>query len=208
MRALIMCLACVISIISNVAHGEPSGGSAVQSGDIAIEDPSRPVLPRDERGVKEARQWLTSLRASLTAPAGKPLAELGDSGVAYLDFLYFFCSVRAGECPFILDTILAGDVVESKAAGEPGCPTMTRFWKSWLAGDFDERAKYKVSASSGAKLSAFNNSQRPRYIKCKETVAELMSAKSASEQGLRGLDRTEALLREVTDKGIDIFAFE
>ena len=208
MRALIICLACVISSISNVANGEPSGASAVQSGDISIEDPSRPSLSQDERGEKEARQWLTSLRSRLSAPAAGPLTELGDSGVAYLDFLYFFCSVRAGECPFILDAILAADVAESKAAGAPGCPTMTRFWKTWLAGDFDERAKYKVSASSGAKLSAFNDARRPRYVKCKETVAELMSAKSASEQGLRGLDRTEALLREVTDKGIDIFAFE
>lgn len=211
MRALIISLVCGVCVVSSSplwAQDKPDAGSSVQSGDITIEDPSHPVLSRDERGEKEAREWLSALRGRLVAPASGKSAELGDSGVSYLTFLYFFCSVRAGECPFILDAILAGDVLISKADGEPSCPTMTQFWKTWLAGDFDERSKYKVSAASGAKLAAFNASQRPRYVKCKETVAELMVKRDSAEGAQKSVGRTETLLREVTDKGINIFAFE
>jgi hypothetical protein len=65
-----------------------------------------------------------------------------------------------------------------------------------------------VSAASGAKLAAFNASQRPRYVQCKETVAELMAKRDSAEGAQKSVGRTETLLREVTDKGINIFSFE
>ena len=79
-------------------------------------------------------------------------------------------------------------------------------------GDFDERAKYGLSASAAAKLSAFNSSARPRYIKCRETVASMMKpAASAPQQEARGdalqsVERTEALMAEIQKKGIDIYS--
>ena len=124
MRALIISLVCGVCVVSSSplwAQDKPDAGSSVQSGDITIEDPSHPVLSRDERGEKEAREWLSALRGRLAAPASGKSAELGDSGVSYMASLYFFCSVRAGDCPFMLDKIIAGDVLIGQADGGAGC---------------------------------------------------------------------------------------
>jgi len=89
---------------------------------------------------------------------------------------------------------------------------MNRFWKRWLAGDFDARAKYRVSAASGAKLAAFNASDRPRYIKCRETVRAIVDASADKKERYAqdgevqtSIARTQSLLDEIWGKNLDIF---
>ena len=185
---------------------------SAQSGDIQLEDTSKKTKDAPERGRDELNAWFSSLEKSFRSGIVREPVQLGDAGVTYLAMFYFYCTTRIGSCPFILDTILESDVIRSQNEKENSCPTMTRFWKAWLAGDFDSRAKYEISAAVAEKMDQFNSTERPRYIKCKDAVADILEDRSnlESRYGESGvasanLNRTRSLLQELWAKGIDVF---
>lgn len=57
---------------------------------------------------------------------------------------------------------------------------MNRFWRSWLAGDFEQLVKYKISVANGAALATFNTQHRARYVRCKESVAASIKERTDS----------------------------
>lgn len=196
---------------SCLASAEPVRPKAPQAGNRAPKKTQQHVVSAAERGKADVAAWLASLDKSFQSGAVRPIDDLSDAGVSYFVSLYFFCAVRVGDCPFILDTVLEGDVIQSKSEGVAACPTMSRFWKTWLAGDFDARTKYSISPAIAEKLDSFNESERPQYVKCKDTVALIVEDRSnfearyASDGDARqSLDRTRKLLDEIWEKGVDI----
>lgn len=211
-------LIAALSLFALITQGgssaaEPTQPSKVQSGEMVLEDTSQREVSAAQRGKAEVSTWLKSLDQCFKDGAVRAPAELGDAGVNYLASFYFFCAARSGGCSFILDSILESDVILSKEEKEASCPTMSRFWKAWIAADFDQRIKYSISSAVAEKLDDFNSTQRPRYVRCTDTVALVLADRSALEAryALQGearlsLDRTRKLLEEIWQKGIDISA--
>ena len=198
---------------STLGQAESSKQHGVQSGDIQLEGTEQRSLSTSERGKQELQSWLTSMEKSYASGATRDPIDLGDAAVTYLVRLYFFCSSRTANCPYILDTVLESDVVSSKNERTIACSNMSRFWKGWLAGDFDQRIRYDIPASLAERLDAFNSEERPRYVRCKDAVAEILEDKSNFESRYAAdgvaqvsLARTQSLLKELWDKNVDILA--
>jgi len=214
LRAFSLLAACVCLLVAlslPAASGqERAGGSPSQSGDITLEDTHKRPKAASARGSEDLKAWLASLDASFTSGAVKEPRELSDEGVHELAALYFFCAVRAGSCPFILDTALESDVIVSKNEREASCPTMSRFWKVWVAGDFDQHARYAIGAGAAEQMDSFNTQERPSYVKCKGTVAEILEDRSnlearyqAGGEARTSLDRTTKLLDDLAARGVN-----
>lgn len=212
-RFTLTSLLCASVVFAPAAQllAEPPAASKPQQGEMVLEDTTQRALSASQRGKAEVTGWLTSLDQVFKGGSVRVPTDLGDAGINYLASFYFFCAVRGGGCPFILDTILESDVVRSKEEKSVSCPTMSRFWKAWLAADYDERAKYSLSPAVAEKFDDFNATQRPRYVRCKETVALVLADRSALEaryapdgEARLSLDRTRKLLEEIWQKGIDI----
>ncbi len=204
---------CAITVAARAANvcAEPSAPASRQHGDMVLEETDQRTLSASQRGKAEVSTWLNSLEEVFRDGAVRSPAALGDAGIGYLASFYFFCAVRAGGCAYILDTILESDIIRSKEEKSASCPNMSRFWKAWLAADFDQRAKYSISSAIAEKFDDFNSTERPRYVRCKETVALVLADRSALEaryapagEARVSLDRTRKLLEEIWQKRIDI----
>lgn len=203
-------LSLLVPVMSGEAQSKPP--RELQEGEIKLESTRKQSRSLEARGRQETSAWMRSLQSTVQEKGARHPTELGDPGISYVAAFYFYCSVKLGDCGFILDALLEDDVITSRAAGEASCPTMNRFWKRWLAGDFDERAKYRVSAASGSRLASFNTNERPRYVKCRDTVGDIIhapfnpDARYATDGEVRvAVARTNSLLEEIWAKNLDIF---
>ncbi len=212
-KPLCAALAALLLFSNSFAAADPAASGALQSGEMALEDTRQRPVPASQRAKASVEKWLDSLDQSFRSGAVRPVEGLDDAGVSYMASLYLFCAVRAGGCPFILDTVLESDVILSKGEKAASCPTMSRFWKAWLAGDFDERSRYSIAPATAERLDAFNTAERPRYVRCKDTVALILADRSNfearySENGVarQSFEKTRKLLQEIWEKQIDITA--
>ena len=210
------CMAAFLIICPNVANSAPtvapSAAAGVQSGDIVLEDTKQQRTDIRAKGREEVARWLGSLEQTVAAKGPGTIEKIGDSGVTYLAVFYLYCSVKLGPCPFILDTILQADLTSALKDGEAECPTMNRFWRSWLAGDFEQLVKYKISVANGAALATFNTQHRARYVRCKETVAASIKERTDSasryqvdDNIAQSIEHSAKVLQGIWDKQIDIF---
>jgi len=159
--------------VSNSPEGGRKNGSIV--GSIEYADAKESERDPQLQSIEDLRRWVASVD-KIAVDGGKGRAEeLTPADVSYMSVAYLYCVVQRGTCPFILETILDADLEASLSSGVAGCTTMKRFWKEWLRSALDERAKFLLSVSSGLKLAAFNSQERPRYVQCSSTVAELMA---------------------------------
>lgn len=104
----------------------------------------------------------------------------GDAIIQYLNGLYLLCSMKRGTCPTILDALLEVDLINSKINKQTACPTMKRFWKQYIDGDLEKRHRYQTQTGHITAVTDFNQKIRPRYIKCAETITQLLEG-SASD---------------------------
>lgn len=155
------------------SSGRPTGNT-VKSGEIILEDYDNKKVDTYSVNQEEAIRYFKSFEAAIPqigSGASVNMPKLSDGALLYLTGAYLYCSVNNGVCPFILDAILESDIVASAASGTSGCPSMTQFWKIWLANDMEQRHKYLVKTGHLHTTSDFRAKVRPKYLKCKETVA-------------------------------------
>ena len=97
-------------------------------------------------------------------------SSLEEPVMNYLSGVYLFCLTKNGICPFILQTVLEVDIIQSRLTKIPTCKNMESFWKLWIKNGFEDRARYSVDTKNLMSVQDFNTNQRPRYIECKPTV--------------------------------------
>jgi len=148
------------------------------TGEIKIESEKKKESPY-RRSVNETMNYLQEIQNIIrenTEGANRveirPLKKFYSSTFDYLNALYFYCILRSGTCSFILDALLEGDVINAKLQGKAFCPVMTSFWKRWLGNQMERRVGYRLKVGLFQKAERFKKEKRPRYIRCKDTVAE------------------------------------
>ena len=144
------------------------------SGTIDIELQSRkkdPYLTAQENALTYFRDLKNNL---LSVKSTQKKLLLPDPQVMnYLSGLYLFCSIKRGTCPAIPEAILEIDIVNSKLSNTTLCPAMKSFWKKYLESDFEDRLKYSVSTGFVSKVNEYNSKERPKYLRCEDTLKEL-----------------------------------
>jgi hypothetical protein len=159
---------------------------------------------------QQARAFTASVEQYARGGGSGSVATLSDPGAQHLAVLYLYCLQKVGPCPFILDTVLEGDVAAARGTSGTDCQSMSRFWKKWLDNALEQRVKYLLPLGSMTAVASFNAVERPKYVKCKDTVAKLKGSKSdrygAEGSTTQAASKTAKLLLDVTDRNIDIYA--
>lgn len=108
-----------------------------------------------------------------------PITRPSDAAVHHLTGIYLFCTLRKGTCPAPLDALLETDLIDSRIAKKAECPTLLTFWRDWQSNDMEQRQKFLTRIGNFSATSEFSRRERPRYIKCQETIAGLTNAPGA-----------------------------
>lgn len=153
-----------------------------QSGEIKLETegPKRDPYKEGQEAAIEFFRKFSGMVPSLAAGNAASPGMLSDDSLNYLSGVYLYCAVNAGVCPLILDSILEVDVINSKISGSAACPNLKKLWGHWVKNGLEERHKFMVKTSFINEHSKFISQQRPRYLKCEETIKNLISTKEGT----------------------------
>lgn len=192
-------------------------GRASVSGDIEVElqtEKKDPYADTQER----TYQFLKNLKGHLLAVSStnKKILLPDPESIGYLNGLYLFCTIKKGTCPAVLEALFEVDLVNSRLNNTALCPVMKSFWKKYIENDFEGRIKYNTSTGFVTKVNEFNSKERPRYLRCEDTLKEIFkdgtspSALFASRYGstgkaIKALDEVIALISAVQEKQINVF---
>jgi hypothetical protein len=210
-RILLVFFAFMIEVLGIKAVFAAPPSEAVQAGEIAIEDTQEERRNPRERTRERVQSWLAGISNYAAHEGVGDVTPLGEDGIAYLSVLYLYCMNKFGPCPHILDVVLESDVREARLQGAAACPTMSGFWKTWLASDLEGRSKYLLSIGFGTAVANFNARERSKYIQCKSTIGAILEDPEApkARYGDGGsitaaAEKTSKLLNEIEANGIDI----
>jgi hypothetical protein len=217
--AIFIALVVVVWCSSKPLCEEPGGSGSAGRGDLLMGDIPLHDTTDKNRDINhmasiEVEAWGKALLAAVSAPAGGVAPqELGNDGAGYLAALYLLCTSKRGPCGFVLESILEADLLASKQTAAAHCTVMNRFWKVWLANEGDRRLQFKVPIGHAPGLAKFNTSDRPRFVRCKETVEGLLADSKALTQRYgpdsataKAASSLNAILAEVRKGNIDLFA--
>lgn len=197
---------------SAAAAGSNESRKGVITGQVAYSDPNAKGRNHQLEAQDNLESWSNQLQGVIKNGGDGSVEELDSTTISYLSVLYFFCTVKQGPCPFVLETILDAELIRSKKDNAVSCGTMTRFFKSFLADGLDERGKFLYSLTRGLEIAAFNTESRPRFLECKETVKAILDDKEIvgqrfGEKGesMASIAKFKELLKEVKDTKTDIY---
>jgi hypothetical protein len=174
MKRFGLALGVFVGALATTLYAAPPQGESRVSGEITIEDTAQVKRNPYQAGQDAAIDYFNNAdRVIATLARGESAApgSLPDGAINHLLGVYLYCTVRAGACPFILDAVLEIDIIDSRIAGTAACPTMERFWRAWIRDDMEKRLKYLVRTANLDVTAQFARVERPRYLKCRETVA-------------------------------------
>ncbi|MCO6429230.1 MAG: hypothetical protein J5J00_00080 [Deltaproteobacteria bacterium] len=199
------------------AHAQPGQKRPEISGQIVLEETGGKKVNAAQLSHDIALEYITTLAATvekLKSGAAAPLDEIDNSAMAYLNSAYLYCSIQEGTCPYLLDALLEADVILSKSTGKIQCPTLSKFWKSYIASDLESRHRFLTPVTFMSVTAEFSEKQRPKYLKCKETVAEELAVTPndffVNRYGRAGKDnnvaKTLRFLKGLKEQGIDVYS--
>ena len=125
------------------------------------------------------------------------LGTLAQSELVYLNSAYLYCTVNKGTCPEILDALLVADLANSKAQNKASCPLLENFWKQWIENQFEERQRYLGKISFFSQTNEFNAKKRNNYIKCRETIAQILAGQQTAAPAQEVNAKAVAVLEQI-----------
>ena len=169
--------ALVVSLPCRAEEEKGSGSKAVsnpsrlQQGSIELEGYKKPTTDTYELSESGAAAYIKAVRDFAAGGGGaSPIPSPSDSAIRYLAALYLHCSLAFGTCPSVLDAVLEGDLINSRLKKKADCPVSLRFWKKWIEDDMEQRQSHEVKTGYIAITNDFRLNERPRYIKCGNTI--------------------------------------
>lgn len=205
-RTVPFALALVLSLPVERACGQdrsdrPSKAqaSSVITGEVAYSDPNAKGRNRQLEAQDALEEWIKGARAAAKSGGDQVLTDLDPEVASYLSVLYFYCTVKEGPCPFVLDGILDVELMKARATKEISCVSMKRFFKSYLSHGLDDRGKFLYPLTRGLEMANFNQQDRPRYLECKETVTAILHDKEAVAQRFGEKGTSDEALMKLSD---------
>lgn len=176
MRHIVAILTLQMFLAAGLAAAQPAeqpvkkGGRPNLSGEITLESTEGNVKLPYQAAQDLGIEYAEKVQAAVNQGATGKVPPIDDRAAPFLNAAYLYCSVQRGVCQHFLDTLLEGDLINSKLGGTVECPTLTKFWKSYIAGDLDSRHRFQTPIAFVAVSEEFAQKTRPRYLKCKETI--------------------------------------
>lgn len=211
---LLSIISTFLLVLSVEAQSKSDPNRNPQVGDIDLEEMEEKTKSAYQIAEADALTWLDKLKASIAQGGTGTLEAPTDAALTYLGALYIFCVGKKGICPSILDAVLESDVIGDKTSAAE-CPNMTRFWKIWVKNDFEKRAGFLTPIGNVGAMTAFNRRDRPKYIKCGETVKavreELSNVQKKTERyseggsAIQAVTFTHSLAKELDAKGVNLY---
>jgi hypothetical protein len=187
-------------------------GSTVITGEVAYSDPNAKGRNHQFEAQDALQAWIQGVQAAAKGGGSSSVDALEPEVASYLSVLYFYCTVKDGPCPFVLEGILDAEVMRARATHEISCVSMKRFFKSYLTHGLDARGKFMYPLTRGLEMANFNEQDRPRYVECKETVSAILEDKEAIAQrfgekgtSLEALAKLDNLVSQVKTNKTDIY---
>ena len=184
----------------------------VITGQVAYSDPNAKGRNSQLEAQDALVAWSGQLEAAVKKGGEGKIEDLSPDTASYLSVLYFYCTVKEGPCPFVLETILDSEVIGTKTGKEAPCVSMKRFFKAYLANGLDDRGKFMYPLTRGLEMNSFNSDVRPRFLECKETVSAMVEDKELLAQrfgekgaALESIVKFTTLLKQVKDDKVDIY---
>jgi hypothetical protein len=189
-----------------------SAGNGVISGEVAYSDPNAKGRNHQLEAQDSLEVWIHQAEAVAKSGGEGNVGELAPEIASYLSVLYFYCTLRDGPCPFVLESILDVEILRARASKEISCSSMQRFFKSYLKHGLDDRGKFLYPLTRGLEMANFNEGSRPRFLECKETVAAMLNDKEIMAQrfgekgeALGSLSKLADLVSQVKNNKTDIY---
>lgn len=115
--------------------------------------------------------------------ADSPLFD--DEELYYLAAAHLDCSIRSGVCTLIPQALFEIDLVRNAITPKSGCKTLTPFWKHWVDADMERRVDLNIKVADLEKRAEFKRTQRPKYLKCMNTIETMLSEITDNQKYLR-----------------------
>ena len=144
-------------------------------GEIEIEEEEKKVAPYGQ-AQKAAISYFEKFARSIKAGSPIQSPNLGKTEIQYLASSYLYCVLKRGSCPFLLDALFETELVNSSEAGKASCPIMLQFWKEWISADMERRVEHNLKVGYLSKFNEFKKYKRPKYIKCKKSIGEIITS--------------------------------
>jgi len=147
----------------------------------------------------------------------RPIPTFSEHELDYLTAIYLFCSLQSGSCPLVLDALLEADLIYAAQNGSSECPALTQFWKLWVANSMERRFEHGLKVGAFNTADQFKRQERPKYIRCSDTVGKQLENAgpsqnffrkrySTSAKPLENISKTRGLLEEAKEKIPNIYA--
>ena len=138
--------------------------------------------PLSQNATLEFFQGYNAKLQQIASSGSGSIPDLSDGILNYLSALFLHCAVNYGTCPHILKSVLEIDVINSKNSGTITCPNMKRLWNAWVRNNLEERHKYLVKTSFIQISSEFKEKERPKYLKCDQTITGILKDSGSAAQ--------------------------
>lgn len=210
----VLCLQALGAEAEDARAPTPSGfKESVISGEISIADHNSLKRPPQLEAQDALLAWAAQLEIAIKAGGKGELVDLDAPTTSYLSALYLYCTNREGPCPYILESLLDGDLIKSRAQGEVSCTSINRFFKGYIRNQLDERGKFLYTLNRSLEMERFNTDERPRFLECKETLTAMLADEDVIKQrfgsqgtALESLTKLVNLLKEINSSRVDILA--
>ncbi len=181
MKPLLTTLAILLPLflVSQATAQSPSG---VQGGEIVMEQDHK-LSGTYEIQQNKGIEFLKAVQASASSGGSSAISTPDDSILSYLNVVYLYCSITEGTCPAVIDAVLEADIINNRSAGAAAtCPITTSFWRLYIKSDMEQRHNHLVKTGFLGVTDDFKKKRRPAYIKCKDTVSQIVTGADRSER--------------------------
>ncbi len=207
-------LACyVLPAFSDAPEGKQQG--LISAIDLKDEDNPNSYKLVQDRTIKKVEELSKQLVRASEGSTSK-FKNFDGYELNYIAASYLHCSIKTGACPFVLQSLLEADLINSAVDQSASCPNLKGFWKRWISSDMEKRMGYELGVGQFSKAQYFNKTTRPMFLNCEDTIKSILE-KTPSTSKLfierygesspqkKSVDKTIKLLKLIQKKVPNIF---
>jgi hypothetical protein len=199
-RYSLLYLRLILSLIVIASLNRNSWAQPELFGEVKIEEFSKGKSGNYQEDQNSAIDFINLIEASHLANSAKGELVASSKVSAYLTSLYLYCLKKSAVCPFALDAVLVADYYNNKSSNQ-GCVNMKNLWRNWVENGFEKRVAYLIPFALAPKFTEFQTTQRPRYLKCEETLKTF----KPDQNSLKSVRLIKKLAEQIKEKQINVF---
>lgn len=164
-------------LITHTGIAEPNQ----QSGEIVLEAEEKGNSPEmiQAQGIEYIQGIFNEIKSGkLPSPT-----TLDSKKLNYLASVYLYCTLTNGTCPLPLEALLELDLLHAHSNKNSQCPILTQFWTYWLKNNYEKLVEYNLKTGHMSAASRFKKDVRPRYVRCQETVSDILGQTATAPGG-------------------------